>query len=51
MKQVEATHDINDYNCLANTKRIDPQDIILCRTIDVLEDESDLLIGPEIIAK
>ena len=50
LEQVEDFHDINDCKILINTEHIDPEDLILYRTIYVLEVESDSLIGPEKIA-
>ena len=42
--------DINEYKFLIGTEHIDPEDLVLYRTIDVLEEEFDPSIGPVIVA-
>ena len=41
--------DINDYKYLINTEYIDPDDMVLYRTVDVVVQKYDTDIGPTIV--
>ena len=42
--------DVDDYKYLINTDHIDPEDMVLYRTVDVVVEEFDTDIGPTIVA-
>ena len=46
----EILSDVNDYKCLIGTEHVDPEDAILYRTTEVVVEESDPEIGPQIVA-
>jgi len=46
----EELFDVNDYKFLIGTQHVDPDDAILYRTTDVIVEESDPEIGPQIVA-
>jgi len=46
----EILYDVNDYKILIGTEHVDPEDAILYRTTEVVVEESDPEIGPQIVA-
>ena len=46
----EELFDVNDYKFLIGTEHVDPEDATLYRTTEVIVEESDPEIGPQIVA-